>query len=215
MLTPAVKPAAAAAATAAAATTATVTSRGSLSFLTGPRCRPRLGAPLSPSLTSLYSGGPPTSAEQEKGAPPKGGGARVQAVLHQLQQLTLLEVSELVRLLERAFGVSAAAAFAAPAAAAAAAGGGPGEAPSGADAAAAAAAKAEKTEFDVVLKGVPTSSRIAVIKTLRSIRNDLGLKEAKNFIDSLPQKVLQKASKEESQKAFDALTAAGGDLEIQ
>ncbi|CDJ46315.1 50S ribosomal protein L12, putative [Eimeria brunetti] len=162
-------------------------------------------------VSSLCAGGPSPEAGGEGNQLPTG--PRVQAVLEQLQQLTLLEVSELVRQLERVFGVSAASALGAPAAttAAAAPGGGQNTGDSGVSGAAQAP---EKTEFKVVMKAVPTASRISVIKTLRSVRSDLGLKEAKNFIDSLPKDVTENINKADAQKIFDALKSAGAEVEM-
>ena len=162
-------------------------------------------------VSSVSAGGPQAGGGGD--GPQPSIGPRVQAVLDQLQQLTLLEVSQLVRQLEMVFGVSAASALGPGAAAI------PAEAPAGCQSAGVSGGSdspdtPEKTEFRVVVKAVPTASRISVIKTLRSVRGDLGLKEAKNFIDSLPKDVTENVSKVEAQKIFDALKAAGAEVEM-
>jgi large subunit ribosomal protein L7/L12 len=122
--------------------------------------------------------------------------ADINAIAEQIQGLTLLEASSLVKLLEEKLGVSAAAA--APAAAAA----GP---------AAAAAVVEEKTEFTVVLTAVG-SNKINVIKAVREVTS-LGLKEAKDLVDGAPKPVKEGISKEEAEtikKKFVDAGAAGG-----
>jgi large subunit ribosomal protein L7/L12 len=118
----------------------------------------------------------------------------------ELSQLTVLEASELTKILEEKWGVSAAA----PAAVMAAAPG----------AAAAAEAEAEeKTEFDVKLTEIG-AKKIQVIKAVRGLRSDLGLKEAKDLVDSAPTPVLEAVSKEVAEDAKNKLEAEGATVEV-
>jgi large subunit ribosomal protein L7/L12 len=126
--------------------------------------------------------------------------ADLQKIADELSQLTVLEASELTKILEGKWGVSAAA----PVAFAAA----PGAAP-----AAEAAEVEEKTEFDVTLKEVG-DKKIQVIKAVRSIRADLGLKEAKDLVDGAPAKVLEAVNKEMADDAKAKLEAEGAKVDI-
>lgn len=132
-------------------------------------------------------------------------------VFKQIQQLTLIEASELVRLLEKTFGVSAAVQTAVVAA--------PSSSPSDAENENAKKEEAspppKKDKLTLTLLAVPTANRIAVIKTLRTLRSDLGLKEAKAFIDALPNVVLKDAPNEAATKAFETLKAAGAELNLE
>ncbi|MEO9223976.1 MAG: 50S ribosomal protein L7/L12 [Acidimicrobiales bacterium] len=121
-------------------------------------------------------------------------------ILDSISNMTVLELSELLTEFEEKFGVTAAAPVAA--AAPAAAGG-------GAD----AAAEEEKDEFDVVLTAAG-EKKIQVIKEVRSLTS-LGLKEAKELVDNAPKPVLEKASKEDAEKAKAALEGAGGSVELK
>jgi len=125
--------------------------------------------------------------------------ATKEEILEAIASMTVLEVSELVKMMEDKFGVSAAA----PVAVAAV----------GAGAAPAAAAE-EKTEFTVILKGFEDSKKIAVIKEVRTVTN-LGLKEAKDLVEGVPKPLKENVSKEEAAKIKDTITAAGGTVEIQ
>ncbi len=125
--------------------------------------------------------------------------ADLQAIKEQLDSLTLLEAAELVKLLEEAWGVSAAA----PVAVAAVAGGG----------AAAAAPVEEQTEFDVILKDVG-AKKINVIKVVRTLTN-LGLKEAKDLVEGAPAPILQGVSKEAAEDAKKQLEAEGAQADIK
>jgi large subunit ribosomal protein L7/L12 len=127
--------------------------------------------------------------------------ADLQAIKEQLDSLTLLEAAQLVKLLEEAWGVSAAAPVAVAAAGAAAGGG------------AAAAPVEEQTEFDVVLRDVG-AKKINVIKVVRSLTN-LGLKEAKDLVESAPAPVLQAVSKEAAEDAKKQLEAEGAQVDIK
>ena len=115
-----------------------------------------------------------------------------------VEKLSVLELSKLVKALEDRLGVSAAA----PVAVAAAA-----------PAAAAAAPAEEKTEFDVILSDVG-ANKIAVIKVVREIAG-LGLKEAKELVESAPKAVKEGASKEEADKIKEQLAAAGAKVEVK
>ena len=120
---------------------------------------------------------------------------KINALIEEVKGLTVLELSELVHALEEEFGVSAAA-MAAPAA------GG-----------AAAPAAEEKTEFDVVLAEVG-AEKIKVIKAVREITG-LGLAEAKALVDGAPKAVLEKAKKEDAEKAKAQLEEAGASVELK
>jgi large subunit ribosomal protein L7/L12 len=124
-------------------------------------------------------------------------------ILEQLKTLTLLEASELVKGIEEAFGVSAAAP----------AGGMMMMAP-GAGAAAPAEEVEEKTEFDVILTEVPADKKIAVLKAVRELTG-LGLKEAKELVESTPKAVKEAIAKEAAEAAKKDLEAAGGKAEIK
>jgi len=120
-------------------------------------------------------------------------------VVEFISNMTVLELSEFISELEDKFGVSAAAPVAAVAAAPAAGG--------------EAAAEEEKTEFDVVLKGVG-GNKIAVIKAVRAITG-LGLKEAKAKVDETPSTIKEAASKDEAEEAKKQLEEAGADVELK
>lgn len=126
--------------------------------------------------------------------------ADLDKLVEELSKLSVLEAAQLVKKLEEAWGVSAAAPVAVAAAAAPAAG------------AAAAEAVEEKTEFDVVLKDAGPK-KIEVIKTIRQLTN-LGLKEAKDVAETPGSKVLQGVSKEAAADAKAKLEAAGAQVEV-
>lgn len=123
-------------------------------------------------------------------------------ILNAIENMTVIELAELVKAIEEKFGVSAAAMVAAPAAGAAAAGGGD-----------AAAAEEEQTEFTVNLKSAG-AQKIQVIKEVRTITG-LGLKEAKDLVDGAPSAVKEKISKEEADKIKKQLEDAGAEVEIK
>jgi large subunit ribosomal protein L7/L12 len=125
--------------------------------------------------------------------------ADLNAIADQIQGLTLLEASQLVKLLEEKLGVSAAAA--APVMAA------------GGAAAAAAPAVEEKTEFTVVLTGAG-ANKINVIKAVREVTS-LGLKEAKDLVDGAPKPVKEGISKEEAATIAKKFTDAGATVEVK
>jgi large subunit ribosomal protein L7/L12 len=123
-------------------------------------------------------------------------------LLEAFKGMTLLELSEFIKKFEEEFGVEAAA-MAAPVAAAGAAG-----AP-----AAAAEEEEEQTEFDVILTSAG-DKKIQVIKEVRALTS-LGLKEAKDLVDSAPKPVLEKVPKEQADQAKEKIEAAGGSVEIK
>ncbi len=118
--------------------------------------------------------------------------------IQQIDTMTVLELNNLVKALEEHYGVSAAAAVAAPAA-----GGG----------AAAAAPVEEKTEFDVVLKAAG-DKKINVIKAVREVTS-LGLKEAKDLVESAPATVKEAVSKEEAESIKKKFEEAGATVELK
>ena len=120
-------------------------------------------------------------------------------ILDAIANMTVLELSELLKDFEEKFGVTAAA----PVAVAAAGGG----------AAAAAPVEEEKDEFDVILAAAG-DKKIQVIKEVRALTN-LGLKEAKDLVDSAPKPVLEHASKEDAEKAKAQLEEAGATVELK
>ena len=126
---------------------------------------------------------------------------KVQQILGEIKELTLLEASQLVKGLEEAFGVSAAAAAPVVMAGAAAAGAG------------AAAPVEEKTEFSVVLTTVG-SNKINVIKVVREVTS-LGLKEAKDLVDGAPKTVKDGVNKDEAEAIKKKFTEAGATVELK
>src|SRR6201998_3037109 len=124
---------------------------------------------------------------------------KVETILEEIKGLTLLEAADLVKKMEEAFGVSAAAA-----APVMVAGGGP---------AAGAAPAEEKTEFSVVLTDVG-ANKINVIKAVREVTR-LGLKEAKDLVDGAPKSVKEGVSKEEAETIKKKFTEAGATVEVK
>jgi large subunit ribosomal protein L7/L12 len=129
--------------------------------------------------------------------------ADLNKLVEEISALSLLEAAELVKLLETKLGVTAAAPVAMAAMPAA-----------GAPVAAAAAPVEEKTEFNVVLKAAG-EKKIEVIKAVRQIVTSLGLKEAKELVDTAPQPVLQGVSKDAASEAKAKLEAAGATVVIE
>ncbi|HEU0264583.1 MAG TPA: 50S ribosomal protein L7/L12 [Geobacterales bacterium] len=119
-------------------------------------------------------------------------------VISFIENMSVLELAELVKELEEKFGVSAAAPVAVAAAAPAAG----------------AAAAEEKTEFDVILKSAPADKKIGVIKVVRSLTS-LGLKEAKDLVDGAPKPVKSGVSKDEAEDAKKQLIEAGAEVEVK
>ncbi len=124
--------------------------------------------------------------------------SKVDDLLKMLEEMTVMELSQVVKACEEKFGVSASA----PAVAVAAAPG-----------AAAAAEEEEKTAFTVVLSNAG-ANKIAVIKEIRAI-TELGLKEAKELVDSAPKPIKENVTKEEAEDIKKKIEAAGGAVELK
>ena len=124
---------------------------------------------------------------------------KVQTILEQIKGLTLLEAAELVKEMETTFGVSAAAPMMVAGGAAAGAG--------------AAAPAEEQTEFTVILTGIG-ANKINVIKTVREVTS-LGLKEAKDLVDSVPKPIKEGVTKEEAETLKKKFTEAGAVVEVK
>jgi large subunit ribosomal protein L7/L12 len=129
--------------------------------------------------------------------------ANLDTLVDELSKLTVLEASELSKMLEEKWGVSAAAPVAVAAAPGAAAGG-----------AAPAEAAEEQTEFTVVLTA-GGDKKINVIKEVRAVRPDLGLKEAKDLVEGAPQNVKENVSKQEAEEVKKKLEEAGATVQIK
>lgn len=129
--------------------------------------------------------------------------ADIAGLVEQLGKLTVIEAADLVKQLETAWGVTAAA----PAAAA----------PAGAAAGGAAAAPAAeaKTAFDVILASVPADKKIAAIKAVREVKAGLGLADAKALVEGAPKPVLEGANKADADAAKKKLEEAGAKVEIK
>ena len=125
---------------------------------------------------------------------------KIQGIIDQIKELSLLEASQLVKAMEETFGVSAAAAAVAAA-------------PSGGPGAAAAPAEEEKTDFNVILASAG-SNKINVIKVVREITS-LGLKEAKDLVDGAPKAVKEGVPKDEAEQIKKKLTEAGATVEVK
>jgi large subunit ribosomal protein L7/L12 len=129
--------------------------------------------------------------------------AATDQILDQLKSLTLLEAAELVKQIEEAFGVSAAA----PA-------GGMMMMAAPGGAAAPAEEVEEKTEFDVILEEYPADKKIAILKQVRELTG-LGLKEAKDLVESTPKPVKEGIAKDAAEDAKKALEAAGAKVTVK
>ena len=131
----------------------------------------------------------------------KGNMADIAALVEQLGKLTVIEAADLVKQLETAWGVTAAApvAVAAP----------------GAAATAAAPAAEAKTMFDVILVSAPPDKKIAAIKAVREVKAGLGLADAKALVEGAPKPVLEGANKADSDAAKKKLEDAGAKVEIK
>ena len=123
--------------------------------------------------------------------------AKMEEFISYVENMTVLELSKLVKALEERLGVSAAAPVAVAAAAAPAA----------------AAAVEEKTEFDVILKAIG-DNKIAVIKEVRAVTS-LGLKEAKDLVEGAPKAVKEGVTKDEAEALKKQLEAAGAQVEVK
>ena len=125
--------------------------------------------------------------------------ADIANIVEQLSKLTVVEAADLVKKLEEAWGVTAAA----PVAVAAA------------GAAAAAPAAEAKDAFDVILESVPADKKIAVIKVVREVKAGLGLAEAKALVEGAPKPVLEGANKADSDAAKKKIEEAGGKVTVK
>ncbi|POQ98750.1 50S ribosomal protein L7/L12 [Alkalispirochaeta sphaeroplastigenens] len=126
--------------------------------------------------------------------------ATKEEILEAIAGMTVLEVSELVKMMEEKFGVTAAAPVAVAAAGAAA----PAE-----------EAGEEQTEFDVILKGVKDGAKIQVIKAVRTVVTGLGLKEAKELVEGGDKAIREGVSKEEAAEIKKTLEEAGAEIEVK
>lgn len=126
--------------------------------------------------------------------------AKVEEIVSQIKELSIMDVAELVKALEEEFGVSAAAPMAV---AAPAAGAGAGE-----------AAAEEKDSYTVVLTAAG-DNKINVIKAIREIKPELGLKEAKDLVDKTPSNIAENISTEEAKKMEEKLKGAGATVELK
>lgn len=147
---------------------------------------------------SVKAEAPAAAAEEAK--PSKEVSGKVGEIMGQIEGLSVLELSELVHALEDKFGVSASSAGVAMAAPAAGAAGGE--------------AASEQTTFNVVLTEAG-ANKISVIKAVREIVPTLGLKEAKDLVDSAPKPVLEGANKDTANEAKTKLEAAGAKVELK
>jgi len=129
--------------------------------------------------------------------------AKLQKIIEEVEKLSVLELSQLVKALEDKFGVSASAVVAAAPAA-----GGVGQQ------AGASEPAEEKTQFTVVLTATG-ANKIAVIKAVREIKPDLGLKDAKDLVDAAPKTVAENVNKEAAEEAKKKLEAAGAQVELK
>ncbi len=125
---------------------------------------------------------------------------KLQSVIKTIEELTVLELADLVKALEEKFGVSAAAAVAVAA-------------PMGGGAAGGAAPAEEKTAFDVILASAG-DKKINVIKEIRAVTN-LGLKEAKDLVEGAPKKIKEGVTKDEAEKIKKLLEENGAKVEIK
>ncbi|MEO0015269.1 MAG: ribosomal protein [Cyanobacteriota bacterium] len=125
--------------------------------------------------------------------------AATDEILEKLKSLSLLEASELVSQIEETFGVSAAASAGVVMAAPGAAAGEPAE---------------EKTEFDVILEDVPKDKKIAILKVVRTITG-LGLKEAKDMVESTPKALKEGVAKEDAEETKAKLEEAGAKVTVK
>lgn len=127
---------------------------------------------------------------------------RTDEIIEQLKNITLLEAAELIANIEETFGVDASAASSGNMMVAAL------------PTAPAEGAAEEKTEFDVIIEEVPAAKRIAVIKVVRSLTS-LGLKEAKDLIESVPKAIKEGITKEEAEEAKKSLEESGAKVSIK
>lgn len=139
----------------------------------------------------------PSSSKASEDKPEPSG--KFKELIKQIETMSVLELSELVKALEERFGVSAAA---------------PMMVAGGAAASAGAAPEEEKTSFTLVLQN-SGDQKIAVIKAVREINQELGLKEAKDLVDAAPKTIKENLDKEEAKVAKQKLEAAGATVELK
>jgi large subunit ribosomal protein L7/L12 len=140
--------------------------------------------------------------DEERNTQKMAGSLTKEQILDGIAELSVIELSELLKDFEEKFGVTAAAPMALAAVPAAAGGG-----------AEAGGTEEEKTEFDVILTAAG-EKKIQVIKEVRSLTS-LGLKEAKDLVDSAPKPVLERVNKDDAEKARAALEGAGASVEVK
>jgi large subunit ribosomal protein L7/L12 len=162
-----------------------------------PEAKPEAKAPEAKPEAKAPEAKP--EAKEPKAKAEVKSSAAVEAIMTSIKKMNVLELSELVKALQAEFGVSAPVAVAAPAAAAAAA--------------AAPAEAEEKTEFSVVLKEIG-ANKISVIRAVREVTT-LGLKEAKDFVESAPQTVKEGINQEEANNIKQKLETAGAVVEVK
>lgn len=127
---------------------------------------------------------------------------KIDTIMEQLETLTLLEAAELVKKIEETFGVDASAGGGMMMMPAAPGGGGEAE------------VAEEKTEFDLVLTDVPADKKIAILKVVRGITG-LGLKEAKELVESAPKTIQEAMAKDGAETAKKQIEEAGGKVELK
>jgi large subunit ribosomal protein L7/L12 len=130
-----------------------------------------------------------------------GGEMNTEEIIKSIEDMSVIQLSQLIKALEEKFGVSAA--MAAPVAAAA-----------GAPGAAAEEKKEEKTQFDVILKAFPADKKINIIKVVREVTN-LGLKEAKDLVEGVPKPLKEAVSKEEADTIKKKFAESGAEVEVK
>jgi len=140
--------------------------------------------------------------KQKEGKPVKTS-PKLAKIIEEIEKLSVLELADLVKALEKKFGVTAAP-MAAPTAAPAAPAGG----------ATPTEAKPQQTTFNVVLASAG-ANKISVIKAVREVNQSLGLKEAKDLVETVPKEVLTGVKKEDAEEAKKKLEAAGGGVELK
>jgi ribosomal protein L7/L12 len=131
-----------------------------------------------------------------------GGEMNTEEIIKSIEDMSVIQLSQLIKALEEKFGVSAA--MAAPVAVAAGAPGG----------AAAEEKKEEKTQFDVILKAFPADKKINIIKIVREVTN-LGLKEAKDLVEGVPKPLKEAVSKEEADTIKKKFAESGAEVEVK
>jgi len=136
-------------------------------------------------------------------------GEKLEKLIEEISQLSALELADLVKALEEKFGVSASAMVAAPQATA-----GQSQETQASQASGGEQPAAEQTTFNVILTSAG-ANKIAVIKTVREINQNLGLKEAKDLVESLPKEILTGVNKQTAEEAKKKLEEAGATVELK